>query len=297
MLHSVGSARALGVGRITVFGLWLVTIALAPITLYSELPSSLLQPVGIYRRLPFDVFVFALSAPFLTGLKVALLICCALLVLGIRPYRPLAIGTCVLLLYYDGLMKSFNGYVNHAQLGMLYAATVLAVFPSADRLSVMGASKRPAPPSLYAAPMLAVALILSFAYSFIGTHRVVSNGPEIFTGDAIVTLLAVRSLEYSATGFGFGTLPLALPYLGSFFKVGFAVTTLFEVLSPLCLLSSRFRWAWLAVIIPFHVTTLLTMNIFFWENLLLILVFLTSFACVVTRSTPVSPKHPAPAAA
>ena len=48
-----------------------------------------------------------------------------------------------------------------------------------------------------------------------------------------------------------------------------------EMLSPLCLFSRRFRWLWLAVIIPFHFTTLFTMNIFFDYNIILLLLLLT----------------------
>ncbi len=53
-----------------------------------------------------------------------------------------------------------------------------------------------------------------------------------------------------------------------------------EILSPLVLISTWFRRAWLAVILPFHVLTLLSMNIFFWENMILIVVFLTGLGYV-----------------
>lgn len=48
-----------------------------------------------------------------------------------------------------------------------------------------------------------------------------------------------------------------------------------EVLAPLCVFSTAFRWAWLAVMIPFHVSTLVTMNIFFDQNLVLMALLLT----------------------
>jgi len=276
MLHQKGSARALGLGRITVYGIWLVSVATAPVTLYGELPEELFRPVvGIFRLFPPELLHALLDAGFASVLKTALMVLCGLLVLGVRPFTPLALTTGVLLLVYDSLDKSFAGYVNHAQIGILQAALVLTLFPAADGLSVMGPPKRPAAPTRYAAPMLIVALLLSLPYSFIGTHRIIHNGLDIFTGDAIITQLAVRSLEYSPTGFDYGTLSLTFPLLGTFFRFGYLVTTLFEVLSPLALLYRRFRWAWLAVIVPFHLLTLFTMNIFFWENMLLILVFFT----------------------
>jgi hypothetical protein len=50
------------------------------------------------------------------------------------------------------------------------------------------------------------------------------------------------------------------------------VTTLFKLSSAGALFSRVFRLAWLVVIVSFHFVTLFAMNIFFWENLLLVLV-------------------------
>ena len=66
-------------------------------------------------------------------------------------------------------------------------------------------------------------------------------------------------------------------------KLGFAVTTFFELLSPLCLLSRHFRYVWVAVIVSFHVGTRLLMNIFFWHNLLLMAVLLIDLDYWVAR--------------
>jgi hypothetical protein len=54
--------------------------------------------------------------------------------------------------------------------------------------------------------------------------------------------------------------------------VGYFVTTLFELDSAGVLFSRAFRLLWLVVIVSFHFVTLFAMNIFFWENLLLVLV-------------------------
>jgi len=55
-------------------------------------------------------------------------------------------------------------------------------------------------------------------------------------------------------------------------KGGYFVTTLFELTSVGVLFSQRFRLLWLVVIASFHVITLVSMNIFFWENLVLMAV-------------------------
>jgi hypothetical protein len=254
------------------------------VAFYADLSPDLLTPVGPLRFVPVEVVALALNPVVLIGLKTVLLVCLGLLVLGVRPFSLVAVPTAVLLLLYDGLMKSFNGDINHAQMAVLYAALVLSVFPSADGLSVFGRPRRSAPDTMYAAPMLVVALLICFAYSFIGTNRLAANTFDIFSGDALVTLLGARSLEYLPTIFGFydyGLLPLTWPALAPLFKLGYAVTTVLEVLSPLVLFNKWFRRAWLLVIVPFHLTTLLTMNIIFWENILLIAVFLTGLPYLV----------------
>ena len=44
---------------------------------------------------------------------------------------------------------------------------------------------------------------------------------------------------------------------------GFPVVTLFEMFAPLCFISSRFRWMFLIVMLPFHLLAWIVMEIFF----------------------------------
>jgi hypothetical protein len=53
---------------------------------------------------------------------------------------------------------------------------------------------------------------------------------------------------------------------------GFLLVTVFEACSPLALLSATFRRSWLVVMLAFHLSTLVLMNIVFWENMLLLAV-------------------------
>ncbi len=282
-MRAPDSATLLAVGRITVFGIWFIDVLTTPLGLYAELPLELFSAPGVLRLLPEGFFQALLASPaLLNGLKAALLLGCLLLVLGVRPFRPVAVPVTALLLLYDGLAKGFGGFINHAQMGILFGALILCLFPAADAISVLCRRRTgAAAPAVYAGGVLAVAAFLTTAYAFIGTHRVVSGGFAIFTGDAITTYMAVQSMQYSAYGFEYGLLPLLYPWLAGTVKVGFAVTTIFEILSPLCLVSRWFRRVWMAVIIPFHVSTLLTMNIFFWENLVLIVAFVAPLGFLV----------------
>jgi hypothetical protein len=267
-------AALLGLGRIAVFGLWGINVAVAPVARYSELPPELFEAPGLLRMVPDAAWMALIGSPsLLWTLHLSLLAGLLLLVLGIRPFRAIAVPVFLLLLVFDGLDKGFNDFVHHAQIGILFAALLLCFFPAADALSILGRPRALAPPRVYGGGVLAIAAFLCAAYAFIGTNRVVAGGFAIFTGDAIVTYMVTQSINYSAYGFDYGLLALRHAWVATLFKAGYAVTTLLEILSPFCLISTWFRRLWLVVIVPFHVSTLFTMNIFFWENIVLIAVF------------------------
>jgi hypothetical protein len=54
-------------------------------------------------------------------------------------------------------------------------------------------------------------------------------------------------------------------------RSGLPVITLFEITAPLCLASSHYRWVFIAVMLSFHLLSLVLMNIFFFDDMLLYL--------------------------
>lgn len=274
MTWSDNWALRLGFGRILVFGIWMVSVVTTPVTLYSELPREIFHPPGALMLFPDAFWDLFLSPAVLLGFQGILVMGCAACAAGVRPFRPIALGTVVLLILFDGLMKGWGGFINHAQMGILYGAILLSMFPSSDQLSVYKKIYKKESSYVYHAGILSTAGLFTFAYAFIGTRRIVVGGLEIFTGDAILTHFAVQSLNYSSSGIELGLLVTQHAWLAVTAKVGFAVITVLEVLAPLCLLSRRFTVVWLSVMIPFHFSTLPAMNIFFWENVLLLLFFL-----------------------
>ena len=194
---------------------------------------------------------------------------------GVRPWYPLAALTLLLIFLFDAIVRGYYGYVNHAQLSLIAATIVIILFPAADGWSIAGERIKSVTENSYRLPVVVSALLLCLPYSFIGVHRIFYGGLEIFTGDALLRYMSVQSLNYSEYGFELGLIILQSEIIAILFKAGFFVITVFEILTPLALIYRRFRLIWLAMIIPFHFLTLVTMNIFFWENLILILALLT----------------------
>ena len=284
MLHEHVSAKTLAVARICVYGTWLVHVLCDPIPDMADMPIDLMEPAGILAAIPTAAWEWIWTPIALWILKIALLCGLILLVLGTRGFTAIAILTAILLTFYQGLPRSF-GFLNHAQLPLLYVVYILAIFPCTDALAVSVPRDRgQRNPDLYKAPMLAVALIFLLAYTLLAIRRVCIGGWGIFFDDTILYHIGLRAAAPGGFPIPLGLYMLENPALRLMLQVGYPIVTLFELLSPLCLFSRYFRWAWIGVILSFHLGTWLLMGIFFPMFVVIILVFLTEFEGMIPKA-------------
>lgn len=276
MLHESATARTLGQVRAWVFGIWLIIIVFDSIWMLAELPVSSLDRMGILRLVPKAAWPLILTGPFLAVFKATLVALLIALTLGLQPYRPIAIAAAAGLTLLHGI-KQGTGFANHSQYALLYASYGLALFPAADGFALRPSRVRRSA-SLYPFAMLSMALIPTVAYTAVASHRIAHVSPELFFSDSMAFYIADTTFQFSFLEMPYGRWFLARPALLPILNVGFAVTTLFELLSPLCLVARGFRLVWLAVMVVFHFSTLLLMNIFFWHNLLLFAVLLVDIS-------------------
>jgi len=284
-LHELpASATALGFARIAIFATWMIVLVRANLPVVAELPFDWFRPWGPLILLP-DAAIESLLQP--APLWTIHVLACALalgLLLGVRPFEPLACVFVGVVILAECLAKGFCGYANHAQFALLYATMVMTLFPCANGCSILGPTRRAASDALLRAPMLLVPIVVGLTYAAIGLRRITSGGLEIFLDDTILTYLTARSLEYSAYGFEHGLLVHSSPLLIAKVKIGYVVTTFAEIAAPaIILVGWRLRLVWLAIILPFHLLSLLTMNIFFWENVILLIVFFTGLPHWIAR--------------
>jgi hypothetical protein len=282
VLHARVSPETLGCARIWVFGIWLVWVFLDPLPDLARYPTEILRPIGVLKLVPAAAWPLLLSAAGLWGLKLALLAGLAALTLGLPGYRPVALVTCVLLTLYQGVIRGLT-FTNHSELALLYATWVLALFPAADAMARRRRHSPTAAPVMYSAPMQLIALILLTCYSLVGVRRLIESAPAIFFDDTIIRYVAVRAAPARPVFGDMGLAVLEHPWLARLLTLGFPVVGIFEALAPLCLFSRWFRWAWLAVIVPFHVGTWLLMGILFLFNLLMIPMFVTEADRLLSR--------------
>jgi len=282
MLYEAGGARALGFVRVSVFSIWLVHIARDPFYLLAELPVETFSPVGLLRFAPAGVWAWLTDEMVLRTVWWVMLVLLLLAVAGARPWRAVALPAVVLLTLQQSLLRSV-GFINHAEIGILFCAWVLAVFPSADGFTLMR-FRRPARPDSagpYRLAILLMTLGMLFGYTAIGAHRLVLASPEIFTGDSMLFYVAKTRFYPVEFLLPVRSWVLLRPGLFVLINAGFFLVTVVEVLSPFCLVSRRFRYFWLVTIFSFHLLTLLLMQIFFWENLILLTLLMTGVAGVL----------------
>jgi len=273
----------LGLARILVFGLWIWNMYAVRLPDYAVLPLDLVTRFGVLRLLPDAAWEFVFTPGFLTAFQLVLLGCLVWLVLGLPKYQLVAISTCVMLVLFDGIAKSVGDFLDHGKVAMLYAAWILAAFPAADALSLSRQRREFAAPVMYVAPMVAIPAVLLLAYALLGAFRISKNGLDLFQSEALTYWLVRNALWTNTRGYEIGVFVAQTPLLLVPMQLGFGIVTIFELLSPVCLLSRPFRWAWIALMVPFHFLSLFLLNIFFWQNILLILFFMTDIDRVVGR--------------
>ena len=265
------SAETLGVIRAAVFAIWLIDVVPDDLGFWGELPRSMYEPIGVFKLVPREAWDEALEPERLELYKRALILLIALSAVGAPPYRPTATATAGMLTAHQAVLRGFT-FVNHEELALLVSAYVLALFPAADGFSL--SRRRRASPETYAAAIDALALLLLIPYCEIAARRLARASPKVFTGDSLPHWLAsLDALDREA--FGLGPWLLAHPRAVRFLKAGFAVTTVFELLGPLCVIAPRLRRMWIGVIVTLHVVNRVTLKLFFWQNTALILLLLT----------------------
>jgi hypothetical protein len=275
--------------RLTVFLIWFFVVLFSPLRQLAELPKEIFTPVGPVRFLSDSTIDLLLAPVSLYLLKVFLTAGLLYSAITKKFYLPTAILSVILLIFHQSLIRGF-GHVNHREVPLLLVAMVLVLFPPRCKISREEKKCADADFSLKLATF-----IFLLTYVATAAHRIAHCVPDIFQNGTMTRFLGYTALRTDYYGFRWEALLLNSPFLLTLLNLGFVTITVIELLSFLCLTSRRFRFVWLSLIIPFHVFSLVFLNIFFWHNLLLCLILLTSFnqfAYRTWRSRFLSLPHP-----
>jgi len=268
LLHEKAGPRLLRLTRLGIFLLWIVKLLLDPLWRLAEMPRGMFQPVGILALLPAAALDALLTW---NGLAALLVFTLGILVLALtdKAFPLVATIAAFLLTAYSSLIRSFGPAV-HTDIVLLLAVYALAGFAWADWLALKFGEKKLLPGAA-AYPLVTIVALLSLSYCLVGLNRTVAGGIGVFTGDTMETWAIDASLRgyYFNTNIGWH-IP-EWPVVVFMLRAGLPFITLFEITAPLCLAVPHYRWVFIPVMLSFHLMSLVFMNIFFFDDMLLYL--------------------------
>jgi len=180
----------------------------------------------------------------------------------------------LLVLFYQGLLRSF-GHFNHDEMLAVYYLAVLAFTPCGDAFSLdsrIAKARRERPAFAYAYPILLMQLLMAWSYFSSALIKVRVAGLKYLSADNLPALAIFHSLDnLHDTHFH---LAFWLPQFKTWLPFAVALVLIWELAFPLAVFWRRVRWWILGFGIVFHLSTLFLMNIFFPHHLAMYLIFI-----------------------
>ena len=265
LLHEKAGPGLLRLARLGIFALWIFELLFDPIWQLADVPHELFDPAGMLSRWPLAWQDALLTPTGLISLWVATILACVLCCTN-RAFPLTATLAAILLTIYSSLVRSFGPAV-HTDIVLLLAVYALAGFAWADCFT-----RKPWKNSAY--PLITIVILLCTAYSLVGINRAVSGGIGVFTGDT----MEAWTVDAGMRGYYFNTdigwrIP-EWPLVVFVLRCGLPVVTMFEITAPLCLAWPHYRRVFIPVMLSFHLLSLVLMNIFFYDHMLLYLLLI-----------------------
>lgn len=233
---------------------WLMTFLLDPIQDLARLPVDCFDPKGLLSFLPNSWLPLLLTEQALFGLRVAGVLMSLVCVVKWRS-RVAGIGLVSLSFLHQMIVRGF-GHMNHAEIPLLLATVVLVlgVFTKERDVGILFGC-------------LFVALL---GYTLIAAFRLTHGSLPLLFSDGLAYYAQLSTLRDSQFDFRYGLVMGDWPLASLLLPFGFVVVTFLELTAPLSLVNLRYRLIFPTLMILFHAGVLLTMNILFWQNMVLI---------------------------
>lgn len=271
LLHANAHPRTLILVVKFMFTMWFFRYLFDPITQLSELPIEYSSPVSFLGWLPLPIYIGLHSFSGLFLLKLVLLTSCISTWYS-KYRRGSAFIACTSIALVNGVTRGF-GHINHAEVAPLIVTGLLTLFLyRLSKYQVQFPSLQPCKTSSTA--LVLATLVFALTYSFVGTARIVHGGIGLLGGETITNSMIRMSHHDWLLEYNYSQWMVASPMMLLMLKLGTAVVTIFELAAPFCLVSDRFRQAWLMLMPAFHLGAILVFKIDFIENMLTMILFL-----------------------
>ena len=266
------SAFALGVVRSIAHGTFLISVLLTNFSAFGSLPTTIMRPTGAMKFLPWSFYDQLQTPSGMTLLKIVMVLSLLLSTTGFLTTITTK-TSFFLVLFYQGLLRSF-GHFNHDEMLGVYYLAVLAFTPCGDAFSLdswAANTRKIRPLFAYAYPILLMQLLMAWVYFSSALIKLRIAGLKYLSVDNLPALAIFHSLDnLHDTDFRWA---FSLPPWKVYLPFAVALVLLWELLFPLAIFLRRLRWGILGAGIVFHLSTLFLMNIFFPHQLAMYLVF------------------------
>jgi hypothetical protein len=224
------------------------------------------------KYLPWSFYDRLVTPSGMTILKVVMVVSLLLSTAGLLTVVSTK-SSFLLVLFYQGLLRSF-GHFNHDEMLGLYCLAVLAFTPCGDEFSLdqwWNKKQVTRPAFAYAYPILLMQLLMAWVYFSSCLIKLRVGWLNYLSPDNLPSLAIYHSLDnLHDTAF---RLAFWLPQIKAYLPVLVGLVLLWEFLFPLAVFFPRLRWWILGGGVVFHLATLFFMNIFFPHQLALYLLF------------------------
>jgi predicted DCC family thiol-disulfide oxidoreductase YuxK len=277
MIFRSAGLRHLALARILIFSILLLDLLLDNLPSLASMPRQAFLPHGLLRLIPEDTLLWLLQENSLRLFSYLYGLVLCLGIVGLGPawiITPLALAATTL---FHGLARGFGGHVNHQELITLHAAFFL-LFPHAFKsLSLNARLQSPAIPSpsddqTSRFLLRSLTFWIFLTYFFIGLARLQTSDWRIYNTNAMTFYAVLHSTKWNYWDFSFARGLLDQKYLNMAMQASFPLATLLEIAAPFALFFRRLVVPFVVMLVLFHTSILLFMNIFFWQNLLLMLI-------------------------
>lgn len=268
----VAGPFSLGVVRSIVHGTFLIFLLITSFSALGALPATLMRPVGAMKLLSWPFYDFLLTPANMVAFKCAMVLSLLLSTFGYLTTWSTK-TSFLLVLFYEGLVRSF-GHFNHDEMLGVYYLAVLAFTPCGDAFSLDSWSEgkhENRRSFIYGYPVFLLQLLMAWVYFSSALVKLRVAGMKYLSPDNLPSLAIYHSLDnlhdsHFRFAFYLPEFRFVLPYF-----VGFVL--LWELVFPLAVFVRRLRWWILGFGVLFHVATLFLMNVFFPYQLAMYLVF------------------------
>jgi hypothetical protein len=298
MIFRAATSHHLGIARAVVFGTLLVDLLLDDLPALSCMPVEAFLPHGVLRLIPSHWWPALLAEHSLRvfSLCYGVILCMGLLGIGAAWFiTAIALGATA---YFQGLGRGFGGHVNHQELIVLHAAFFLLFRPAFDKFSVNDAIRR-RPPSCCRDPDAAARFLLRcmafwifVTYFYIGTARLQSSDWRLYGTNLMMFYAVTHSVKWNYWDFSWARNILNQPILAWLMTASFPIATVLELAAPSAVFFRRLVWPVVLALIAFHLSILVFMNIFFWQNLVLLSIPVMGWYVDVGRRPPIASAGP-----